>query len=142
MTEIELSITRLAAIGRSPYQIESELGIPHYTIHLQYHAALQAGYARMARLEDSKTKKSEEAPAEVPETTAEEQAKQAKKREKIAEQNRRYYQANKEKLAEWQREHYQANKEKVAERQREYRARKRKEKITQQAGEAPVSDAR
>lgn len=63
MTEIELSITRLAALGRSPCQIEAELGIPHYTIHLEHHAALQAGYARRARLEDSKSKEST-APAE------------------------------------------------------------------------------
>lgn len=89
MTEIELSITRLAALGRTPYQIEVELGFPPYTIHQKYHAALQAGYARRARLEDSKSKEST-APAEPIEC----------------------------------------------------QEKKTKEKITQQAGEAPASDAR
>ena len=64
MTEIELSITRLAALGRSPYQIEVELGFPPYTIHQKYHAALQEGYARMARRQDSKSKELTTAPAE------------------------------------------------------------------------------
>lgn len=54
MTEIELSITRLAALGRSPYQIEVELGFPPYTIHQKYHAALQAGYETRARRCESK----------------------------------------------------------------------------------------
>lgn len=58
MTEIELSITRLAALGRSPYQIEETLGIPHHTIHLRYHAALQAGYETWARRCESKNKNS------------------------------------------------------------------------------------
>lgn len=62
MTEIELSITRLAALGRSPYQIEVELGFPPYTIHQKYHAALQEGYARMARRQDSKSKELTTAP--------------------------------------------------------------------------------
>lgn len=62
MTEIELSITRLAALGRSPYQIEVELGLPPYTIHQKYHAALQEGYARMARRQDSKSKELTTAP--------------------------------------------------------------------------------
>lgn len=64
MTELELSVTRLAALGRSPYQIEETLGIPHHTIHLKYHAALQEGYARMARRQDSKSKELTMAPAE------------------------------------------------------------------------------
>lgn len=89
MTEIELSITRMAAMGRSPCQIEAELGITPYTIHRKYHASLQAGYARRARLEDSKSKEST-APAEPIEC----------------------------------------------------QEKKTKEKITQQAGEAPASDAR
>lgn len=58
MTEIELSITRLAALGRSPYQIEETLGIPHYTIHLKFHAALQAGYETRARRYESKNENS------------------------------------------------------------------------------------
>lgn len=181
MTEIELSITRLAALGRSPYQIEVELGFPPYTIHQKYHAALQAGYARRARLQDSKSNESMTAPAEPIER--QETKEELRKREKLAEaqhryyQNhkseirenqRRYYQANKEKIAEYKREYkrankekfaeyqrqyrqanrekvaeinrkyYQANKEKFAEWSRQYKARKRQEKIAQQAGDSPV----
>lgn len=58
MTELELSITRLAALGRSPYQIEVELGFPPRTIHQKYHAALQAGYETRARRYESKNENS------------------------------------------------------------------------------------
>ena len=58
MTELELSIARLAALGRSPYQIEETLGIPHYTIHQKYHAALMAGYEARARRCESKNENS------------------------------------------------------------------------------------
>lgn len=58
MTEIELSITRLAALGRSPYQIEETLGIPRYTIHQKYHAALMAGYETRAHRYESKNENS------------------------------------------------------------------------------------
>ena len=64
MTEIELSITRLAALGCSPYQIEEELRIPHYTIHQKYHDALQAGYARAAGLNEPESEASEVVPTE------------------------------------------------------------------------------
>ena len=157
MTEIELSITRLAALGRSPYQIEVELGFPPYTIHQKYHAALQAGYARSARLQDSKSKELTTAPAEPikrQEKTMEEMSQREKlaetrrlyyqsHRSEIRENQRRYYQANKEKVAQYQRQYqqankrkiaesrrgyYQANKEKLAEWQRQYNARKRQEK--------------
>lgn len=166
MTEIELSITRLAALGRSPYQIEVELGFPPYTIHQKYHAALQEGYARMARLEDSKSNESMTAPAEPierQEKTTEEMSQREKlaetrrlyyqsHRSEIREKQRRYYQANKEKVAQYQRqyqqankrkiaesrrEYYRANKEKFAEWSRQYKARKRQEKqVNQQTGES------
>lgn len=58
MTEIELSITRLASLGQSPYQIEETLKIPHYTIHLRYHAALMAGYEARARRCESRNENS------------------------------------------------------------------------------------
>ena len=163
MTEIELSITRLAALGRSPYQIEVELGFPPYTIHQKYHAALQEGYARMAR-QDSKSKELT-APAEPikrQEKTMEEMSQREKlaetrrryyqsHRAEIREKQRRYYQANKEQVAQYQRqyqqanqrkiaesrrEYYRANKEKFAEWSRQYKARKRREKITQQGESA------
>ena len=165
MTEIGLSITRLAALGRSPYQIEVELGFPPYTIHQKYHAALQEGYARMARRQDSKSKELTTAPAEPikrQEKTMEEMSQREKlaetrrryyqsRRAEIREKQRRYYQANKEKVAQYQRqyqqankrkiaesrrEYYRANKEKFAEWSRQYKARKRREKITQQGESA------
>ena len=165
MTEIELSITRLAALGRSPYQIEVELGFPPYTIHQKYHAALQEGYARMARRQDSKSKELTTAPAEPikrQEKTMEEMSQREKlaetrrryyqsHRAEIREKQRRYYQANKEQVAQYQRqyqqanqrkiaesrrEYYRANKEKFAEWSRQYKARKRREKITQQGESA------
>lgn len=165
MTEIELSITRLAALGRSPYQIEVELGFPPYTIHQKYHAALQEGYARMARRQDSKSKELTTAPAEPikrQEKTMEEMSQREKlaetrrryyqsRRAEIREKQRRYYQANKEKVAQYQRQYhqenkrkiaesrrkyYRANKEKFAEWSRQYKARKRREKITQQGESA------
>lgn len=165
MTEIELSITRLAALGRSPYQIEVELGFPPYTIHQKYHAALQEGYARMARRQDSKSKELTTAPAEPikrQEKTMEEMSQREKlaetrrryyqsRRAEIREKQRRYYQANKEKVTQYQRQYHQENKEKIAESRREYyrankekfaewsrqyKARKRREKITQQGESA------
>lgn len=165
MTEIELSITRMAAMGRSPCQIEAELGFPPYTIHQKYHAALQEGYARSARLQDSKSKELTTAPAEPikrQEKTMEEMSQREKlaetrrryyqsRRAEIREKQRRYYQANKEKVAQYQRqyqqankrkiaesrrEYYRANKEKFAEWSRQYKARKRREKITQQGESA------
>lgn len=156
MTEIELSITRLAALGRSPYQIEVELGFPPYTIHQEYHAALQAGYARRARLEDSKSKELTTAPAEPIERQEKKKTgeDEISRREKLAEAQHRYYQkhkaevkdrqrryqlANKEKVAQYQRQYRQANREKVAEIRRKYNARKRQEKITQQ-GESAWSE--
>ncbi len=118
MTEIELSITRLAAMWRSPYQIESELGIPHYTIHQKYHAALMAGYSRRADLNDSKSKASKAESTECGEME--------RKRDRA---NRRdYYQKHKTEIKEKQRQYRQANKEKIAEHMRQYRAFKRQEK--------------
>ena len=159
MTEIECSITRLATMGRSPYQIEEVLGIPHYTIHQKYHAALMSGYEARERLEDSKSKEST-APAEPIERQETKTKEEIRKREKLAEAQHRYYQnhkaeirerqnryraankeinaerkrryqqINKEKIAEINRKYYQANKEKLAEYQRQYRQRN-KEKIAE-----------
>ena len=156
MTEIELSITRLAALGRSPYQIEVELGFPPYTIHQKYHAALKEGYARRSCLQDSKSKELTTAPAEPIERQEKKKngEDEISRREKLAEAQQRYYQshksevrekqrryylANKEKVAQYQRQYRQANREKVAEIRRKYNARKRQEKITQQ-GESAWQD--
>ncbi|WP_290150706.1 hypothetical protein [uncultured Parasutterella sp.] len=111
MTEIECSITRLATMGRSPYQIEEVLGIPHYTIHQKYHAALMSGYEARERLEDSKSKEST-APAEPIERQETKTKEEIRKREKLAEIKHGYYQANKEKFAEWRRQYARKRQEK------------------------------
>lgn len=129
MTEIELSITRLAALGRSPYQIEVELGFPPYTIHQKYHAALQEGYARRSRLQDSKSKELTTAPVEPIERLEKKKngEDEISRRERLAETRRRYYQSRRAEIREKQRRYYQANKEKVAQYQRQYQqANKRK----------------
>lgn len=126
MTEIECCITRLATMGRSPYQIEEVLGIPHYTIHQKYHAALMSGYEARERLEDSKSKESTTAPAE-PIKRQEKTMEEMSQRENLAETRRRYYQSRRAEIREKQRRYYQANKEKVAQYQRQYQqANKRK----------------
>lgn len=130
MTEIEFSITRLASLGRSPYKIEETLGIPHYTIHQKYHAALMSGYAARERLHASKSKELTTAPAEPIERQETKTKEEIRKREKLAERQRRYQQANKEKIAEYKRKYNMANKEKFAEYMRKYRQANR-EKIAE-----------
>ena len=58
-------------------------------------------------------------------------ANKPRKEQKIAEQWRRYYEANKEKIAEQRRRYYEANKEKIADYQRGYYE-ANKEKIAEQ----------
>lgn len=153
MTEIELSITRLAALGRSPHQIEVKLGLQPYTIHQKYHDALQAGYARAAGMSYSKSDELKEVPPEPIERRSnkdsdekEAKEKQAAERElrvkknrsdyyqkhkaEIRERQSQYRQANKEKAAECNRRYQQENKEKIAERKRRYRQ-ANKEKIAE-----------
>lgn len=92
MTEIELSITRLAALGRSPHQIEVKLGLQPYTIHQKYHDALQAGYARAAGMSDSDEKEAKK--------------KEAAERELRVKKNRSdYYRKHKAEIRERQRQY-------------------------------------
>lgn len=46
MMTIDQQIRMLAAAGRTPYEIEEELGMKHYTIHIAHHRALMAGYEK------------------------------------------------------------------------------------------------
>lgn len=43
--KLEDRILRLARLGMTPYQIEEQLGIKHFTIHIGYHKTLQQGYS-------------------------------------------------------------------------------------------------
>lgn len=42
---LEDRILRLARLGMTPYQIEEQLGLKHFTIHIGYHKVLQQGYS-------------------------------------------------------------------------------------------------
>lgn len=42
---LEDRILRLARLGMTPYQIEEQLGIKHFTIHISYHKTLMQGYS-------------------------------------------------------------------------------------------------
>ena len=46
MLTIDQQVRILATAGKTPYEIEEELGLAHYTIHLSYHHALMVGYER------------------------------------------------------------------------------------------------
>ena len=43
--KLEDRILRLARLGMTPYQIEEQLGIKHFTIHIGYHKTLMQGYS-------------------------------------------------------------------------------------------------
>lgn len=42
-------VKTLASTGLSPYEIEEQLNITHYTIHINFHSALMAGYEKAER---------------------------------------------------------------------------------------------
>lgn len=42
---LEDRILRLARLGMTPYQIEEQLGIKHFTIHISCHKTLMQGYS-------------------------------------------------------------------------------------------------
>ena len=43
--KLEDRILRLVRLGMTPYQIEEQLGIKHFTIHIGYHKTLMQGYS-------------------------------------------------------------------------------------------------
>lgn len=45
MNFLDQRIKTFASQGLSPYEIEEKLGIKHYTIHIEHHEALMAGYS-------------------------------------------------------------------------------------------------
>lgn len=107
---LEDRILRLARLGMTPYQIEEQLGIKHFTIHIGYHKVLQQGYSeneaffdRTAgeQLSGTVTEKFrriglKKGPAKETLTEEEQREKQAQKRAKNAEKRRRYYQRHRE----------------------------------------------
>lgn len=45
MNFLDQRIRAFASQGLSPYEIEEKLGFKHYTIHIEHHEALMAGYS-------------------------------------------------------------------------------------------------
>lgn len=45
MNFLDQRIKTFASQGLSPYEIEEKLGVKHYTIHIEHHEALMAGYS-------------------------------------------------------------------------------------------------
>ena len=46
MASIRSDIRRLASLGVSPQEIEQQLGIPPFTIHMHFHMDLMTGYVK------------------------------------------------------------------------------------------------
>lgn len=150
---LEDRILRLARLGMTPYQIEEQLGIKHFTIHIGYHKVLQQGYSeneaffdRTAgeQLSGTVTEKFrriglKKGPAK--ETLTEEEqiekrkTKQAEARAKNTEKKRSYYQRHREEILAYQKR-WREMREKLDEKHK-----RRKEKSTGKARNASGADA-
>ena len=146
---LEDRILRLARLGMTPYQIEEQLGIKHFTIHIGYHKVLQQGYSeneaffdRTAgeQLSGTVTEKFrriglKKGPAKETLTEEEQREKQAQKRAKNAEKRRRYYQRHREEILAYQKR-WREMREKLDEKHK-----RRKENGTGKARNASGADA-
>lgn len=117
---LEDRILRLARLGMTPYQIEEQLGIKHFTIHLGYHKVLQQGYSENDAFFDRTSGEQLSGPVTeefrqlslkkrpAKETLTEEEqikkrkAKQAEARAKNTEKKRSYYQRHREEILAYQ----------------------------------------
>lgn len=117
---LEDRILRLARLGMTPYQIEEQLGIKHFTIHISYHKVLQQGYSENDAFFDRTAAEQLSGPVTeefrqlslkkrpVKETMTEEEliekrkAKQAEARAKNTEKKRSYYQRHREEILAYQ----------------------------------------
>lgn len=117
---LEDRILRLARLGMTPYQIEEQLGIKHFTIHISCHKTLMQGYSENEaffertsgeQLSGTVTEKFrrislKKRPAK--ETLTEEEqiekrkTKQAEARAKNTEKKRSYYQRHREEILAYQ----------------------------------------
>lgn len=146
---LEDRILRLARLGMTPYQIEEQLGIKHFTIHIGYHKVLQQGYSeneaffdRTAgeQLSGTVTEKFrriglKKGPAKETLTEEEQREKQAQKRAKNAEKRRRYYQRHREEILAYQKLRREAAKDELNEKHK-----RREEKSTGKARDASGAD--
>lgn len=150
---LEDRILRLARLGMTPYQIEEQLGIKHFTIHIGYHKVLQQGYSENDAFFDRTAAEQLSGPVTeefrqlslkkrpVKETMTEEEliekrkAKQAEARAKNTEKKRSYYQRHREEILAYQKR-WGEMREKLDEKHK-----RRKEKSTGKARNASGADA-
>lgn len=150
---LEDRILRLARLGMTPYQIEEQLGIKHFTIHIGYHKVLQQGYSENDAFFDRTAAEQLSGPVTeefrqlslkkrpVKETMTEEEliekrkTKQAEARAKNTEKKRSYYQRHREEILACQKR-WREMREKLDEKHK-----RRKEKSTGKARNASGADA-
>lgn len=150
---LEDRILRLARLGMTPYQIEEQLGIKHFTIHISYHKVLQQGYSENDAFFDRTAAEQSSGPVTeefrqlslkkrpVKETMTEEEliekrkAKQAEARAKNTEKKRSYYQRHREEILAYQKR-WREMREKLDEKHK-----RRKENGTGKARNASGADA-
>lgn len=149
---LEDRILRLARLGMTPYQIEEQLGIKHFTIHIGYHKVLQQGYSENDAFFDRTAAEQLSGPVTeefrqlslkkrpVKETMTEEEliekrkAKQAEARAKNTEKKRSYYQRHREEILAYQKR-WRERREKLDEKHK-----RRKEKSTGKTRDASGAD--
>lgn len=150
---LEDRILRLARLGMTPYQIEEQLGIKHFTIHIGYHKVLQQGYSENDAFFDRTAAEQLSGPVTeefrrislkkrpAKETLTEEEqiekrkTKQAEARAKNTEKKRSYYQRHREEILACQKR-WREMREKLDEKHK-----RRKEKSTGKARNASGADA-
>lgn len=150
---LEDRILRLARLGMTPYQIEEQLGIKHFTIHIGCHKVLQQGYSENDAFFDRTAAEQLSGPVTeefrqlslkkrpVKETMTEEEliekrkAKQAEARAKNTEKKRSYYQRHREEILAYQKR-WREMREKLDEKHK-----RRKENGTGKARNASGADA-
>lgn len=149
---LEDRILRLARLGMTPYQIEEQLGIKHFTIHIGYHKVLQQGYSENEAFFDRTAGEQLSGPVTEEfrqlslkkrpdkETLTEEEqiekrkAKQAEARAKNTEKKRSYYQRHREEILAYQKR-WREMREKLDEKHK-----RSKEKSTGEARNASGAD--
>ncbi len=150
---LEDRILRLARLGMTPYQIEEQLGIKHFPIHISCHKTLMQGYSENEAFfertsgeqlsgtvtENFRRISLKKRPAK--ETLTEEEqiekrkTKQAEARAKNTEKKRSYYQRHREEILAYQKR-WREMREKLDEKHK-----RRKEKSTGKARNASGADA-
>lgn len=150
---LEDRILRLARLGMTPYQIEEQLGIKHFTIHISYHKVLQQGYSEndaffdrtaAEQLSGSVTEKFRQIGLKrrrVKEQLTDEERieKQREKRAKNAAKRRRHYQRHREEILAYQKLTYQKRREAIKDELNE-KHKRREEKGTGKTRDASRAD--